>query len=1120
MPKRGSLRTTLLWSFAITSITPIVLIGLFSLAHLTKTMRTSVRANQSILTHSIASEVSADLREPLAVLMQIKATMAHDHSDDEINEALDRAVTGTGFFESIYFLDADGKVEHAGLPADLLHTRDDFIGLDISHLPVHLQSNKTNSRAWSDSFISDITGKLSLTLSLPFGEKILTANFNIDLLCEAIHKGGSAKGIYTSIVDHNGNMVFSSKENMTSQKQSLLSLPVVRDGLDGKAGTYEYEVNGVATIGSSALVPETNWLVIACQDRDVAYASVTRIRNFFLFGISGAAVLAGLISYVLSSRLSQQLMSLTNTTRSISQGLYDVQLPAQQYREMEELAGSFRVMARAIQNREETLRQSEQTLQKSQKEYSTLIEGSPDIIMRFDRQGRHLFVRKSFESAAGIPAKSFIGKTHRELGFPEKLCDFFEEQMQKVFTYGEPCETEFEFDSPKGTIIFNWRLLPEKDAQGNVTSIHSIARDITEFKKVQKDYRLLFNNMLGGFVVHEIILDEAGKPKDFRYLTVNPSFEKLSGLKAPDIIGKTFLEVFPDNEIPWIETYGKAVLTGKSTPLEIYIHEINEHYVMIVFQPQQNQSACLFYNISSKVLVREALRESEQLFRSTFEQAAVGIANFKLNGEFTRVNQRFCDIIGFSRKELLQKTAEEIAHPQDLAAIPELWPKLVAGEIPNYSAELRLIRKDGTFVWANITVSIVRDSDGQQQYGIGVFEDISARKAIEQENQLLEEQLRQAMKMEAVGRLAGGVAHDFNNLLTPILGYTQMMLSKDMVTGKGRSAMEQVFQAANKAKSLTQQLLAFGRKQTFQPKLLNLNEAINSICSMLRRLITEDVEIQLDCDDALDPIMADPTQIDQVLMNLAINASDAMPDGGTITIRTANTSSSIELPLPAGMADDGFVRLEFIDTGCGMDEQIQNKIFEPFFTTKETARGTGLGLATVYGIVEQHGGNIQVESKIDVGTTFSIFLPKAQNQSVSASAGENQPTQDKPTAGTETILVVEDDPNVRVLVRNVLEDFGYSIVEASNADEAIEYAINRQGQIDLLLTDVIMPNMNGKELSEKLSTKYPAIKTLYMSGYPGDTIGQHGILKEGTPFIEKPFSVDDLALKIRFVLDA
>ena len=1118
MPKRGSLRKALLWSFAITSITPIVLIGLVSLAHLTKSMRTSVRVNQSILAHSIAHEISADLGKPLAVLRMIQAAIGQDHDDSVINELLDQAVARTGFFDSIYILDADDKIEHVGLSPGLLQTREDFIGMDFSGLPVHQHSTGPQDHFWSDSFLSVLTGKLSLTLSLPIHERILTGNFNIEMFGESVCRGKQDLTT-SSIIDHDGNVIFSCEDEVAGQKRNLQNLPIVSDGLKGNTGTYSYEVNGVDAVGSSASIPETNWLVVVSQDKDAAYAAVARIRNFFLLGIFGAAALAGVIAYALSSKLSHQLMSLTNTTRSISKGRYDAQLPTQHYREMEELASSFRTMAQAVHSREEILRESEQALQKSREEYMALVEGSPDIIMRFDHQGRFLFASESIESVTGIPAETFIGKTHRELGFPEDKCILWDEQIQRVFTSGEPGEIEFEFDSPKGTITFNWRLLPEKDDNGNVTSLYSNVRDVTEFRKVQRDYQSLFNSMLSGFAVHEIITDETGKPIDYRFLAVNPSFEKFTGLKASDIIGKTVRQVLPNTEASWIETYGKVALTGEPIQFENYAQELGKHYTVVAFSPQKNQFACIFHDMTERMLAEEALRESEERLRGTFEQAAVGIANFEMGGKFIRINQRLCEISGFSRKELLNKLARDIIHPKDLEVYPELWPKLVVGEIPHYSIEMRLVRKDGTSVWTNVTVSLVRDPDDKPLYAIGVFEDLSARKAIEQENLLLEDQLRQAMKMEAVGRLAGGVAHDFNNLLTPILGYTEMVLTKEHVSGKGKAALEQVFRAADKAKSLTQQLLAFGRKQTFQPQLLNLNEAIDSSSSMLRRLITEDVDIKLDLDDSLGDILADPTQIEQVLMNLAINASDAMPNGGSITIRTANASMPNNRPIPPRLCEDDFVRLEFIDTGCGMDDQTQERIFEPFFTTKAVTKGTGLGLATVYGVIKQHGGRIQVESEVGSGTTFCIHLPIAKDQPQPALATNKIPTQTRATNGSETVLIVEDDPDVRVLARDVLKDYGYNVVEASGADEAIEYAFDRKGRIDLLLTDVIMPKMNGRQLCEKLSTKYPTLKTLYMSGYPGDTIGHHGVLEEGIPFIEKPFSIAGLAMKVRQVLD-
>jgi signal transduction histidine kinase len=386
------------------------------------------------------------------------------------------------------------------------------------------------------------------------------------------------------------------------------------------------------------------------------------------------------------------------------------------------------------------------------------------------------------------------------------------------------------------------------------------------------------------------------------------------------------------------------------------------------------------------------------------------------------------------------------------------------------------------------------------------------------ERKLLEDQLRQAQKMEAVGQLAGGVAHDFNNLLTIIIGYSDVLSgSDDLPKTQQTEMLGEIHKAAERAALLTRQLLAFSRKQILEPRVINLNETVREMEKMLGRLIGEDICVRTALAKSLDQISADPGQIEQVIMNLAVNARDAMPDGGELCIETANAEldpcyAQAHAEVKAGK----YVMLAITDSGCGMNEATKSRIFEPFFTTKEQGKGTGLGLATVYGIVKQSGGHIWVYSEPGQGTTFKVYFPVVAQESTK---GPSEPDRKSALKGDETILLVEDDPGVRALARNVLEMYGYSVLEASNPSAAIQVCQSHAGLIDALLTDIVMPQMNGKRLSELLLPQRPGMKVLFMSGYTDDAIIRQGILERGISFIQKPFTPAGLAEKLRGVLD-
>jgi signal transduction histidine kinase/ActR/RegA family two-component response regulator len=367
----------------------------------------------------------------------------------------------------------------------------------------------------------------------------------------------------------------------------------------------------------------------------------------------------------------------------------------------------------------------------------------------------------------------------------------------------------------------------------------------------------------------------------------------------------------------------------------------------------------------------------------------------------------------------------------------------------------------------------------------------------------LEAELRQAQKMEAVGRLAGGIAHDFNNLLTAISGYSEFLIAGQTDARMKRHA-EEIRKAAARAAALTGQLLAFSRRQVLQPRVLDLNAVVSDMDMMLRRLIGEDVELVTLLEQELSPVRADPTQVEQVIVNLAVNARDAMPHGGSVTIETVN------------LATDGgdFVELRLTDTGIGMTESERQQLFDPFFTTKEG--GTGLGLATVYGIVEQSGGTIEVDSAPGMGSSFRILLPSATE---GAEEHGPQTPADAPEAGSETILLVEDETVVRQLVAEILETNGYTVLQAADGPSALELLRRHPGQVELLLTDVVMPGMSGPEVAQAVLAMRPGTQVLYTSGYTDSQIGHHGVLEPGIAFLQKPFSSDDLTRKVRAVLD-
>ena len=506
------------------------------------------------------------------------------------------------------------------------------------------------------------------------------------------------------------------------------------------------------------------------------------------------------------------------------------------------------------------------------------------------------------------------------------------------------------------------------------------------------------------------------------------------------------------------------------------------------------------------------LVESESLYRSTFDGAPVGIVHVGLDGRWLRVNQRLCDLLGYTSEELRGLSGKDVVLSEQVVHEAESYQRMAAGTLDRYRIDEKQYRRsDGTVVWARVNVSVHRGSDGEAVHFIKVIEDVTERRA-------LESRMRQASKMDAVGQLAAGVAHDFNNLLSVILSYSELLAAELKESDPMRSDLLEIRGAGLRAVALTRQLLAFSRQQVLLPQVVDLAEIVGGLENMLRRLIGEDVELTVIGNAGRGKIRVDPGQMEQVVVNLAVNARDAMPRGGKLTLETS------EVVLDESYASDHLgvkpgphVLLAVSDTGSGIDQATQARMFEPFFTTKEVGKGTGLGLATVFGIVQQSQGTISVYSEPGEGTVFRLYFPRTQGE-VTARLSAS-PSEHRSLRGAETILVVEDDERVRVLACTILRKYGYHVLEAQSGGDAFLLCEQHTATIHLLLADVVMPRMSGRDLAVRLLRLRPEMKVVYMSGYTNDAVVRHGILDSTIAFLQKPITPEALARKVRDTLD-
>ena len=633
-------------------------------------------------------------------------------------------------------------------------------------------------------------------------------------------------------------------------------------------------------------------------------------------------------------------------------------------------------------------------------------------------------------------------------------------------------------------------------------------RDITERKQAEDALRLT-----------QITIDRASFGcswirRDGRFFYVNDHICRSLGYSRQELLQMSVVDIDPGFDKQVWDDYWTLLLRDNVRTFEtnhqrkdgtIFPVEITANYV--AFGGQE-------YSCAFSTDISERKRAQETLLRSQFsiDRASDAIFWMGSQGDFLYVNDQACRSLGYTREELMELRLWDIDphFPKERWQIQ--WQEMmVAG---NRIFETTHRRKDGTDFPVEVSSNHIMYNKTEHHH-VAFVRDISYRKQAEAERSKLEVQLYQAQKMESIGRLAGGVAHDFNNMLGVILGYADLMKA-DLATDHPllRKVLE-IEKAAKHSRDITTQLLAFSRKQVVSPQVLNLNARIRDLQKTLARLIGEDIDLQVFTGDGLWKVKFDPIQIEQILINLAVNARDAMPDGGKLTIETVNTRiGEAYCREHAGFIPGDFVRLSISDNGSGMEPETLAHVFEPFFTTKEVGKGTGLGLATVYGIVKQSGGFINAYSEPGQGTTFTIYLPREDGGGAIVAQSDEVPL----VAGTETVLLVEDDEMVRVMTRAMLERIGYTVQAVSTPEAALAFFEGDGQPVDLLMTDVVMPVMNGKQLRDRIAAIRPDIRTLFMSGYTANVIVQHGVLDEGVHFIQKPFSMNHLARMVRKAL--
>lgn len=757
-------------------------------------------------------------------------------------------------------------------------------------------------------------------------------------------------------------------------------------------------------------------------------------------------------------------------------------------------------------------KQAQELLRESEMRFRQLFENAPVGIFTTKSDGRVLSVNPEMARIVGVDGPDDAIRHFTDLGAefyvrPERRDDFIHMLREK----GGVENFEYEARTADGRVIWltmNARIVERLD--DGTFIIEGFTTDVTKRKQAEDAYARVCRMASELICVADI--------RTATFLQVNPAFGATLGYSEDELLSRPFLEfVHPDDVDDTVRIIEDRLRQGVNViSFENRYRRKDGTYCYLEWNSHPVPEEGLTYAIAHDVTERRLAEAERERLMSAIEQTGEIVMITDADAQILYVNPAFEHCTGYTREEAIGRTPRFLRSGEhDDAFYGRLWSTLNAGQ--TWHGRFVNRRKDGTVYTEEATISPVCDTFGHVVNYVGVKRDITEQLAADAERVGLEEQVHQAQKLDSVGRLAGGIAHDLNNLLVPILGYGEILVEDFGDDRRLSGPIEAIMQAGTRARDLVRQLLAFSRKQVLEFRPVDLNDVLSQFESLLRSTIREDVRIEVVPAPSLPLIRGDVGQLEQVVMNLAVNAQDAMPDGGTLTIETQLTQLDDEYAaVHDGVTPGEYAMLGVSDTGCGIDEETMEHIFEPFFTTNDDG-GTGLGLATVYGIAKQHGGSIWVYSEPGRGATFKIYLPVAEHVDISEPA---PPAGPRDLNGFETILLVEDHDQVRELAHEILRRHGYNVLLANDGEEALALMGSYTDPLHLLLTDVVMPQMSGKALFERLTETRPGLRVLYMSGYTDNVIAHRGVIDEGVNFIQKPFAVQALAAKVRQVLDS
>jgi len=982
---------------------------------------------------------------------------------------------------------------------------------DPRQRPWYVLAKNERRLAWGPPSFGSVTFPLTLALGYPLigpsGEVqgVFGADVLLDSLGGYLESHRSSPNAHLMLLEPDGTLIanssraplFSEKNGQVKRlKADSVPQPLSRQvvGLVKSAhqsgtkslSTLLYDEAGRAyylDIAPYVHGPDIRWYLVTVVPRSDFSGPLDALWSRFLLILMCGAVGAVGLSRVTAGWVTRPIRAINERVKRIAAGEFGIRVETRRQDEVGQLVHSFNDMSERLASTYEEIRRKNAALDSANQDLATLLEREQVRRMEAEAEGKRAYVLG--EATAAMSGTQDCDGVLQAL--PRALVrSFVDWAVVEIATAGEPTRTMGSHrEEDKAELL---RTLVQK-YPGRMTRVEPGVTVLETGEPLH--FSAITDEQIRSWCVDE---DHAEAVR---------SLGARSSILVPLITRQ--------------KRVGVLALVSASPqrfePADIRLAaEVGRRAAMAI------DSARLYADLQRENAERrqaeEARGKTENLLQGIVEKAATPIYVKDLEGRYLLVNRHMADVMGVDAATVLGKTVFDVYPPEQAQALAAFDQRvLAAGEA--LEGEEELVRADGLHTYISIKAPLT-DANGRVYALCGISTDITAHKRAEEALHRSEEQLRQAQKMEAIGNLAGGIAHDFNNLLSVILGYSSVLVQSMDPNDPHRADVQEIERASMRAAALTQQLLAFGRKQLLQPKVIKLSDVVAGVEPMLRRLIGEDIELAVRTTPELGSVRADPSQMEQIIMNLAVNSRDAMPRGGKLFIETENVSLEAPQAAHAGVDPGPYVTLAVTDTGVGIERETQARIFEPFFTTKETGKGTGLGLATVFGIVQQSGGSICVDSEPGRGSTFRVYLPRTDV--IDLGERESRHPAVGSLEGSETILLVEDEAQVRALVRSILQRFGYKVIEAQSGGDALVVSEQHSGTIDLLLTDVIMPHINGPQLAQRLRGRVG--KVLYMSGYTEDSIVRQGLVDASVALLQKPITPKALVRKVREVLDA